>query len=232
MGQHINSLAPAGTINYRAEGFMASGDAFHIELKGKGGHGSSPWTAKSPTVAAAEIVVAMQNIVSHQTDPLDGATVVTVGQLNSGNRVNILPESAEIAGTVRSLSAKNQKIAHDALRSISQNIAESHGVTAKVTIDTGYEVLRNDPQLLKTIVPGLEAAAGADKARESLPSMGSEDFGSFGRNVPVVFWHLRASPFADKPAGPNHSPEFMIDERTLRVGVRALVGSTLAYMQK
>ena len=230
MGQHINAGGPLG-IGYRRGSLMASGDVFKISLKGQGGHGSSPWTAKEPTVAAAEIVLALQNIVSHRIDPLDGPTVVTVGMLQSGNRVNILPDTAEIAGTVRSLSAKNQKVAHDNIRLKAQKIAEQHGLTAKVDIDTGYEVLVSDPGATQVVVKGLEAAAAPGlQAREVGPRMGSEDFGSFGKNRPVVFWNLNASPFGDKPGAPNHSPEFVIDERALRIGVRALVGSTLAYM--
>jgi len=230
MGQHISARGPSGTISYRQGSLMASGDVFKIALKGKGGHGSSPWTAKEPIVAAAEIVLALQNIVSHQIDPLDGPTVVTVGMLQSGNRVNILPDTAEIAGTVRSLSQKNQNVAHDNIRLKAQKIAESHGLTAEVTIDTGYEVLVSDPAATQSVTQALQAAAGPGKARETLPSMGSEDFGSFGKNVPIVFWMLNASPVGERSGAPNHSSEFVIDEASLRVGVRALVGSTLAYM--
>jgi amidohydrolase len=230
LGQHINASAPSGTIRWRSGSFMASGDVFKIVLKGKGGHGSSPWTANAPTLAAAEIALALQNIVSHQIDPLDGTTVVTVGLLQSGNRVNILPDTAEIGGTVRSLSKKNQKVAHDNIQLKAKKIAESHGLAAEVTIDTGYEVLVNDPVATRTIERALVAAAGPGKAVEAPPIMASEDFGSFGKNTPVVFWNLNASPFGDRHGAPNHSAEFAIDESSLRVGVRALVGSTLAYM--
>ena len=137
MGQHISARAPGNTLAYRAGSFMASGDVFNIKLQGKGGHGSSPWTAKDPTLTAAEIVLALQGIISQQIDPLDGPTVVTVGLLQSGNRVNILPDTAEIGGTVRSLSARNQKVAHDSIRLKAEKIAESAGLTAEVTIDTG-----------------------------------------------------------------------------------------------
>jgi len=230
MGQHINASGAVG-IGYRRGALMASGDMFKISLKGQGGHGSSPWTAKDPTLAAAEIVLALQNIVSQRIDPLDGPTVVTVGMLQSGNRANILPETAELAGTVRSLSARNQKVAHENIRLKAQKIAEQYGLTAKVDIDTGYEVLVSDPEATQTVVKSLEAAAGPNaQAREIGPRMASEDFGAFGRNLPVVFWNLNASPFGDKPGAPNHSPEFAIDEKALRIGVRALVGSTLGYM--
>lgn len=233
IGQHIIAQAPSGAIGYRLGSIMASGDVFQILLKGKGGHGSSPWTAKSPTLAAAEIALALQNIVSHQIDPLDGTTVVTVGKLQSGNRANILPETAEIAGTVRSLSAANQKVAHDNLRLKAEKIAESAGLQAEVRIDTGYEVLVSNPKITSALLPALAAATGPDKLLETRPLMGSEDFGSFGTTgIPVVFWMLRASPFADKDGAPNHSPEFVIDEKTLRVGTRALVASSLAFMEQ
>ncbi|WP_326544066.1 M20 metallopeptidase family protein [Pseudorhodoferax sp.] len=230
MGQHVTGGFPSGQINYRRGGLMASGDMFKIKLTGKGGHGSSPWSANDPTLAAAEIVLALQNIVSHRIEPLDGPTVVTVGQLQSGNRPNILPETAEIAGTVRSLSKKNQKIAHDNIRLRATKIAESHGLAAEVSIDTGYEVLVSDPATTQRVLGALEEAAGANRVAEMPPTMGSEDFGSFGKDIPVVFWFLNASPYADRRGAPNHSPEFMVDEKALRVGVRALVSSTLAYM--
>lgn len=233
MGQHINTLYPAGNINYRRGSLMASGDSFSITLDGKGGHGSSPWRSKSPILAAAETVVALQNIASYQINPLDGPTVVTVGRLQSGNRPNILPEKAEIAGTVRSLSVENQKIAHEGIRTKAEHIAHSHGVTANVKINTGYEVLVSDPAATQITANALEAATAPNGlAVEGRPSMASEDFGSFGKNIPVVFWQLSASPFADRDGAPNHSPEFKIDEKALRVGVRALVGSALTYMQQ
>lgn len=232
MGQHIGAASPSGTIGYRRGSLMASIDIFRISLKGKGGHGAMPWLSKDPTLAAAEITLALQNIVSNRTNPLDGPIVVTVGQLQGGTRFNILPETAEIAGTIRSLSIENRKIAQENVRIKAQKIAESYGITAEITIDSdsGYEVLVSDPAATDAVVQALEAATGPGKAKEIRPTMGSEDFGSFGKNIPVVFWILNASPFADRAGAPNHAPEFTIDETALRIGVRALVGSTMAYM--
>ncbi len=116
MGQHIGAASPSGTIGYRRGSLMASIDIFRISLKGKGGHGAMPWLSKDPTLAAAEITLALQNIVSNRTNPLDGSIVVTVGQLQGGTRFNILPETAEIAGTIRSLSIENRKIAQENVR--------------------------------------------------------------------------------------------------------------------
>jgi amidohydrolase len=230
MGQHIGPAFPAGSIGYRQGSIMASGDVFTITLDGKGGHGSSPWSASSPVVAAAETVTALNNIIAQRTNPLDGTTVVTVGALQSGNRPNVLPESAHISGTVRSLSKMNQATAHDLIKLYAQNIANSHGLKSTVKIDTGYEVLISDPAVTQLVSPALNQATDGVGAKEVPPGMGSEDFGAFSKNIPLVFWRLNASPYADKPGAPNHSPEFMIDEKALRIGTRALVASSLTYM--
>lgn len=231
MGQHIGAGWPSGSIGYRRGSLMASGDRFHIKLTGKGGHGASPWTATSPVIAAAEIVQALQSVISNDMNPLNGATVLTVGMLQSGNKANILPETAEIAGTIRSLSTVNQKLAWTGLRMRVERIAEAYRLESKVQIDSGYNVLVSDPTITESLIPSLTAAAGDSKATEVDPTMASEDFGSFGDGgVPVIFWRLSASPFPDRAGAPNHSPEFVIDESALRIGTRALVSATLGYM--
>ena len=235
-GQHIGAQGRSGTITYRPGAMLASIDVFHITLKGKGGHGSSPWQASSPLLAAADTASALQNIVSHQTNPTieGGATVVTVGMLQAGNRFNVLPDTAEIAGSVRALSEQNQKKVHEQIRLKAEHIAASHGVTADVKIDTGggYGQLVNDPAATRAIVSGLESAAGAANVRERLPSMGSEDFGAFSSTgVPVAYWFLNASPNGDKPGAPNHSPQFVIDEGAMRIGTRALASAAITYLQ-
>lgn len=234
MGQHINAGSPSGAIGYRRGSLMASGDQFSVLVKGRGGHGSQPWAAKDPILAAAEIALALQNIVSHQVNPTDGGpSVVTVGSLNSGNRANIIPDTAELTGTIRTLSPANQKIAQDSLKLKAEKIAESAGLVAEVKIDTGYKVLVSDPATTSAVLGALEAATAKGKLIEIPPALASEDFGAFADGgTPTVFWMLMASPHADRPGAPNHSAEFVIDEKVLPVGVKALVGATLAYMNR
>lgn len=232
-GQHIGAGAPSGTIAYLAGPAMASGDRFEISLHGKGGHGGRPWAANSALVPAAELALALQGITSSKVDQSDGVTVLSLGMLQSGRRPNILPENAELAGTVRALSSRNQRIVHEAIRARAEHIAQAYGLNSKVDIYTGYEVVDNDKPLTGKLIPAWQAAAGAGKAVElPAPSTGSEDFGAYGVSgkVPSVFWFINASPYGDKGGAPNHSPEFAIDESALRVGVRALVASALTYM--
>ncbi|XOT94166.1 peptidase dimerization domain-containing protein, partial [Alcaligenes pakistanensis] len=102
--------------------------------------------------------VALNNIIAQRTNPQDGTTVVTVGSLQSGNRPNVLPESADISGTVRSLSKQNQATAHELIQRYAQNIAANHDLKATVRIDTGYEVLVSDPKATQTVIPALDLA--------------------------------------------------------------------------
>ncbi|MDQ0608191.1 amidohydrolase [Variovorax sp. W1I1] len=236
LGQHISNQAPSGAIRYRPGPMLASIDVFRIQFKGTGGHGAAPWASNSPMLAAAETVLGLQNIVSHRINPtIDGGpTIVSTGMLQSGNRFNVLPETAEIAGTIRALSSANQKIAQEEIRRRAAGIAASYGVQADVKIDSGdgYEVLVNDQDATLSLVSAFGAAAGgAAKVSQMPASMGSEDFGAFGSTgVPVVFWMLNASPMSDKAGPVNHSPLFQIDESAMRVGVRALTAATLSQL--
>jgi len=230
-GQHIFGGHPGGTINYRGGSTMASTDNFSITVKGTGGHGAMPWLSKDPIVTAAQIVTALQTIVSRQVNLPEGAAVVTVGQLHGGNRNNIIPEQATLSGTIRALNEDTRTRIHSAVTEIAQHTAQASGLTAEVDIGRSYSVLRNDPELTAKIVPALQRAAGRDRVVETPPQLASEDFGAFSTKVPGVFWFLNASPYPDRAGAGNHSPLFEIDEQYLKTGVRALVSVTLDYLE-
>lgn len=229
-GQHINAGHPAGSVRYRRGSTMASADSFNITITGTGGHGAMPWLSKDPVVTAAQIVTSLQSIVSRQVNLSEGAAVVTVGQLNAGNRSNIIPETATIAGTIRTLTEATRKQVHEALKRMAVNVAEASGLTAEVRISSGYPVLHNDPDLSSRMVEALERASAPKRVLEIPPVLASEDFGAFSSKAPGFFWFLNASPHADRGGAPNHSPLFMIDEQYLKTGVKALVNVTLAYL--
>ena len=230
-GQHISAAYPGGRIGYRYGGAMASGDSFSIVIKGVGGHGAVPWMSKDPIVTAAQIVTNLQSIVSRQADMTAGGAVVTVGQISGGNRVNIIPESATLSGTIRTLNETTRNRMHEAITLMAQKTTEASGLTAEVKTERAYPVLSNDAELGAKVLAALEAAAGAGNVRESPPSMASEDFGAFAAKAPGFFWNLRASPRPDMGGAPNHSPLFEIDEQYMQVGVKALVNVSLAYLR-
>ncbi len=230
-GQHIGTYFPGGAVNYRAGALMASENSFSITVKGTGGHAASPWTAKDPIVTAAQIVTNLQSIVSRQADLTQGAAVITVGQFNSGNRGNIIPEEATMTGTIRTLNESTRTQLHEAITRMARGTAEASGLTADIRINRGYPVLRNDPELVSKSLAALERATGPGKVREIPPVMGSEDFGAFSTAAPTFFWFLNASPYVDRNGAPNHSPLFMIDEKYMKTGVKALVHVALEYMR-
>ena len=233
LGQHVGGESPSGTIRLRKGSIMASGDDFAIVVKGKGSHGAMPWGGKDPILVAAEIALSLQTIVSREANLVDeGPLVVTVGVLQGGNRENIIPETAELRGTIRTLSEKTRRLAHDSLKRKAEKIAEASGLTAEVTLTLGYPVLTNHPGLVERVWPALERAAGAGRVLEVPPIMAAEDFGAFGAGIPTMYWFLAASPLGDRPGPPNHSPFFTIDEAVLAVGTRALVQASIEVLTR
>lgn len=229
-GQHIGAAYPGGSIGWRKGGTLASGDGFYITVKGQGGHGAMPWLSKDPIVVAAAIVTALQTIVSREVNLPSGAAVVTVGQISGGNRINIIPEQAMLSGTIRTFTDDTRKLATEAVERVAKRTAEAHGLTAEVRIERGYGVTSNDAALTGRMVEALERAAGKSMVGEAPPVMASEDFGDFARVAPGMFWFLNASPYADRAGAPNHSPQFMIDEKYMKTGVKALVEVALGYL--
>jgi amidohydrolase len=230
-GQHIGARFPGGVVNYRPGAAMASSDTFYITVKGAGGHAASPWASKDPIVTAAQIVTNLQSIVSRQADLTAGAAVITVGQFNAGNRTNIIPDEATFSGTIRTLNEPTRNQMHEAIARMAKGTAEASGLSADVKVIRGYPVLNNDAALTSKMIGALERAAGSGKVREIPPVLGSEDFGAFSAAAPSFFWFLTASPHADRSGAPNHSPLFMIDEKFMKTGVKALVHVALEYMR-
>ena len=230
-GQHIGSSLPAGAISYRRGALMASSDSFTITVKGVGGHGGIPWLSKDPIVTGAQIVTNLQSIVSRQVDLSAGAAVVSVGQFNGGNRSNIIPETATMVGTIRTLNEPSRTQVHEAITRMAKGTAEASGLTAEVKIDRGYPVLNNNPELVTRMLDALERASGEGKLREIPPVLGAEDFGAYTKAAPGFFWFLNAPPQDDKAGAPNHSPLFMIGEKHMKTGVKAMVNVALGYLR-
>lgn len=231
-GQHIWSLIPAGQINYRPEGIMAASDRFEITVHGKQTHGSTPWTGVDPITVSAQIITGLNTIVSRQTELTKEAAVISVGIIRSGVRNNIIPETATMIGTIRTLDTDMQDKIHGDIRRTATKIAESMGATADVEIIRGYPVTYNDPDLSEKMLPTLQAAAGAENVRHINAITGAEDFSFFQRKVPGLYFFVGGmDPGMDPTDAPSHhTPDFYINEEGMRTGVRALVGLTVDYM--
>ena len=227
-GLHVFPF-PAGTIATRPGGLMASSDRHQITIKGKQTHGAVPWAGVDPIVTASQVVIGLQTIVSRQLDATLTPSIVTVGRIEGGVRNNIIPESVELEGTIRTFDAKTRVDIHKRIKQTATNIAEAAGATADVVIDQGYGVTRNDPGLFRQMTPTLERVAG-DRFIEASQTTTAEDFSYFANEVPGLFLFLGVAPDDPSLIYPNHSPRFYADERALPVGVEALTSLTLDYM--
>lgn len=233
-GIHISSQTPVGTIKYKSGAFMASSDWFTIKVNGKGSHGSQPWGGIDPIAASAQIIEGLQHIVSRQMDLTNAPVVITVGTINSGVRSNIIPETAEMTGTIRTLDSKMQQDVHQRIKNTAETIAKSSGATADVQIDTKTLVTYNDPALVKKTLPSLIKAAGEENVSESTWVTGAEDFSFFAAKAPSFFFNVGAMPKGTDPknAGPHHTPDFYLDESGFIVGVKAFTQLVFDYNTK
>lgn len=233
-GLHINSLTPVGTITYRPEGEMAAVDNLNIKLTGRQTHGAAPWNGADPIVAAAQIVTALQTIVSRNLELTNAAAVVTIGKISGGVRRNIIPEMVEMQGTIRTLDSKMQDVVHARIKEITENIATGMGVKADVEVTKLYPVTYNDPKLTAWAAPFIERVTGKDKAKIIPAATGAEDFSFYAQKVPGFFFFVGGMPLnADKDKTPSHhTPDFYIDESGMLTGLRAMLGLTAEYLYK
>ena len=233
-GLHISSALEIGKIKYKSGSMMASSDWFTIKIKGKQTHGSTPWTGIDPIVVGTQIINNLQTIVSRQQDLTVAPVVITVGKFHSGVRANIIPETAELEGTIRTLDSKMQKDVHEKIKLVAKNVAEAWGAEVDVKIDTKTLVTYNDPALVAAMVPSLERAAGKGNATAGIWTTGAEDFSFFGEKAPAFFFNLGGMPKGTDPskAAPHHTPDFYIDDSMLDVGVKAFCNLVVDFAGK
>ncbi|MFN3841113.1 MAG: M20/M25/M40 family metallo-hydrolase, partial [Cyclobacteriaceae bacterium] len=195
-------------------------------------HGSAPWMGIDPIVISSQIVLGLQTIISRQTELTKEAAVITVGRFQSGIRENIIPEEAFLAGTIRTLDTAMQNTIHKKIVHTATHIAESGGATAEVKIQRGTPVTFNDPELTRKMVPSLQKAAGVENTIEINAITGAEDFAFYQKKIPGFFFFVGAMPPDQDPATvpAHHTPDFMIDERGLITGLKAMLQVTLDYM--
>ena len=229
-GLHSFANVVSGQLTYRSGPLMAAADSFEILVKGRQTHGSTPWRGVDPIVVGAQIVNALQTIVSRNVDITKLPAIVTVGQFQAGVRYNIIPDSARLVGTIRTFNDEMQADIHARVQKIAESVAAGAGATVDVRIDKRVPVTANDPALTARMLPTLERVAPG-RVKESELFTGSEDFTFFQREVPGLFFFLGITPEADVgKAAQNHSGRFSVDETALLTGVRALANLAVDYL--
>ncbi|MGE8319909.1 MAG: amidohydrolase [Comamonas sp.] len=231
-GLHVSSAYPAGWIAWRPGPAMSSADQFWIDVTGKQTHGARPWSGIDPIVASAQIITGIQSIISRQSNIALEPAVVTVGAINGGNRMNIIPDKVSMIGTIRTYDEGMKKDIHKRLATTAEHIAESSGAKAKVKVVELYNAVVNPPDLVARMGPTLERVAGPGNFGVQPKSSASEDFSFYQQEAPGMFFYLGVTPKDRDPntAPNNHSPLFYADESALLYGVRALSNLAVDYL--
>ena len=230
-GIHISSSIPSGEIRYKQGAYMASSDWLSIHIKGKQAHGSAPWTGIDPVTTGAQVINALQTIVSRRQNIVQAPVVITIAKFQAGIRNNIIPEEAQLDGTIRTLDPVMQDEVHARIREVVDGVAKSSGATITLNIDKKTPVTFNDSALVKAMIPALEKAAGKTRAVPHLWTTGAEDFAYYGKHAPAFFFYLGGLPPGNsaQDAPGHHTPDFLIDDSRLDVGIKAFCEIVLNY---
>lgn len=235
-GLHINSQTEVGKITYRPGGTMAGDNDMQIIIKGKSAHGAYPWSSVDPIVVSAQIINSLQTIVSRNVNLTENPAVVTIAAIHGGNRSNIIPESVEMLGTLRSFNHSDEQLLIARVKQIVTKTAEAAGAVAEVKIpySTHYPVTFNDPGLTAKMLPSLQRTAGPGNVILRPPVTGAEDFSFYEEKVPGIFFFLGGmQKGADPITTPSHhTPDFYIDESGFALGVKALCNLAIDYMDE
>ena len=233
-GLHISSETPVGHINYKTKGIMAAADAYKIVVGGKQSHGSTPWKSVDPIMISSQIINGIQTIISRNSELTKEGAVVSVGAIHAGIRFNIIPETAEMIGTIRTLDEDMQNIIHERLYAMVPQIAAAYGGTATITIDKTAALTYNDEALTQMMVPTLERTVGASNVHLIKAITGAEDFSYFQQKVPGLYFFLGGMDPAMNPADApsHHTPDFVVQDEGMIHGVKVMVNLTLDYLNQ
>ena len=231
---HATPRYAAGTIHTRAGPVLASADTFTIHVSGRGGHASAPHLAADPIPVACEIVIALQTFVTRSVHAFEPG-VVTVGKIEAGTAENVIPASASLTGTIRTVAPATRQLILDGIRRVARGIAEAHGVSADVHIDDGYPVTVNNADVAQLVLEVGRQLLGDDGVQEQpFPQMAAEDFSYVLERVPGAMVSLGTRPRGmregEAPAG--HSDRYLLEEEALPVGVAMHAAIALEYARR
>ncbi len=232
-GLHVTSRQHVGQVGWRSGPTMASSDYFRITVQGRQTHGAAPWAGVDPIVTSAQIVLGLQTIVSRTQEITREPAVVTVGTIKGGVRENIIPDTVEMRGTIRTFDEEMRDDIHERVTTLAEAIARGSRAGCQVCVQKNYPVTVNDPALTEAMLPTLARVAGEGLVNVDKVT-GAEDFSFFQREVPglFVFLGVTAPGLDPRQAPPNHSPLFRVDESGLALGVRLLAQLACDWLER
>ena len=227
---HIDPRLPVGRLATRGGAVLASADGLRVTLRGRGGHASMPHDALDPIPVACELVSALQIMITRRIDAFRPA-VLTIAKIAAGTTVNVIPETAELAGTLRTVSEGTRETAHEGIRRVVAGVAQAHGLQAELRIDEGYPVTENDAEFAGFALETAGELLGEGAVIEmQSPAMGAEDFSYVLQKVPGAMAFLGVRPDGDEQPAPCHSNRMMLNEDGLAHGIAAHSAIALRYL--
>ena len=242
-GLHVTNI-PNGVLVVKSGPALAAASAYRIKIKGTQTHGSTPWAGIDPVMATAELIQSLNTIVSRRINIINNPAVISVGMVKAGTRNNIIPEDAEIMGTIRTFDPELRKEIYSEIEQVAKGVALGTGTKISVEFDVGgfYPETYNDPKLVEAMKESLMKASPGKFVESNIPVTGAEDFSYFSKEIPgFYFWlgvnkpgvGLDSTNFGERTdvAG-NHSPYFYVDDSALDEGLRAFVHLVDDYPDK
>lgn len=230
---HQTPTIVSGVVASRGEALLAANDTLRVVIRGRGGHASAPHQAIDPIPIACEIVTALQSLVTRRVDAFDPA-VITIARITAGTTSNVIPEVAELYGTVRTVSERTRREVHDAVRRLAEGIAGAHCAEAEVELETGFPVTYNDADAAAFVLDTAGLLLGPASARRlPAPIMGSEDWSYVLQQVPGAMAFLGTRPpGVEGPVAPNHSNRMVLDEGAMAAGIAVHAGVALRWLDR
>ncbi|MEU1074589.1 MULTISPECIES: M20 family metallopeptidase [unclassified Streptomyces] len=229
---HVHPQLPAGALRLRPGPQLAASDRFRVLVRGRGGHASAPHTTCDPVPVACEIVLALQTMVTRSLSADDRA-VLSVTRLAAGTATGVIADTAELGGTLRTLSEPTRKMLHENIIRVAQGVAAAHGARAEAVVEPGYPVTVNDPGFTDFVVRAATGALGANAVDElTATQMTAEDFAYVLQAVPGALAFLGVCPPGLEPheAPSLHSPRMEVDEDAITSGIACHAAVALAFL--
>ncbi|WP_439184448.1 M20 metallopeptidase family protein [Carboxylicivirga taeanensis] len=230
LGQHVLPDMPTGHVGFKSGMYMASGDEVYITIKGKGGHAAMPHALTDNVLIASHIIVALQQVVSRIV-PAQIPTVLSFGKVIANGATNIIPETVEIAGTLRTMDEEWRSIIKNKIRDVAGGIAQSMGAHCEIDIKDGYPMVRNDEEITEQAIAFSKDFLGNEATNLMDIRMTAEDFGYYSQRYPCTFYRFGVAQNKGE-TGSLHTPQFNLNEESLETAAGLMAYMAFRFMAK
>ncbi|WP_412028006.1 M20 family metallopeptidase [Deinococcus yunweiensis] len=225
-GLHLNSQLPAGMVAVKPGAFMAAPDMLELTIRGRGGHGAHPEEAVDPIAVGAQVVTNLQHVVSRHVGAQD-ALVVSITRFASGTTHNVIPDTAQLMGTVRTFDPALREKAPKLIERVIRGVCDAHGATYELKYEFGYRPVINTDWVAAQLKDIALETVGTEHVQDAKPTMGGEDFSAYLEKAPGAYFNVGSGSDECDSRWPHHHPRFTIDETSLETGVRMLHAAAL-----